>query len=156
MGNECKENKRIIIYERWNAWNEKWLVIKFLKPSNELENLKPKFTSSFTFIVDVLGVVGWSGGWNVWSWFDYLFGLLKKDEGWTKGMKDEPKVHFSAMLEELYVPKQLRKGDFCCKWLVKGIYGSLYWNKYTATNENGNVDTKIQTTANLWWDYKII
>ena len=31
-------------------------------------------------------------------------------------LKDELKVAFSPMPEELYVPKQLRKGDCCCKW----------------------------------------
>lgn len=36
----------------------KWLIIEFHRTSNELENLEPIFTSDFTFVVDVLIVVG--------------------------------------------------------------------------------------------------
>ena len=47
--------------------------------------------------------------------------LLKEVE-----MRAEMKVPLSPMPEELYIPKQLRKGDYFCKLMAKILYGNLY------------------------------
>lgn len=62
--------------------------------------------------VDLSAEEGWRMNWRA--------------KEWKKWFKDEIKVPFSPMHEELYVPKQLRKGDCCYKWMAKLLYGILY------------------------------
>lgn len=81
------------------------------------------------------------------KWWRKKIHLLKKAElkWWRKNTEKNQKAPFSPMPRELHVPMKTRRRDHYCKWW---LYGSLYWNKMTATRK-GNTVIKKQMATNL-------